>query len=287
MAGEWLMYDVCLPQKPEVLELVDATGLDTDQVVGRLLMLWGWASLNCDEGRARISVRLLARAVGGDENFWLAVQDVGWLVVDAESGTVAIPGWDRRFSNAAKSRALSTSRAEKQRASAPQRTTPCAQAHGGVRSSAPKRREREERNSSSSQHTAAPGEPDPPAAPSPAWEDLRAAWAQGKGRPWKLPTPPDKLEDRLAEPGWWTKARAAIAHLPRCRYFRDPVTLPQFVDEGFVDKILGGQFDNPREQKPARGGFGQVEKLPAKEWDDDALRALEATRRALAERVAG
>jgi hypothetical protein len=33
MAGEWLAYDLALPQKPEVLELVDATGLETDQVV--------------------------------------------------------------------------------------------------------------------------------------------------------------------------------------------------------------------------------------------------------------
>jgi hypothetical protein len=287
MAGEWLMYDVCLPQKPEVLELVDATGLDTDQVVGRLLMLWGWASLNCEDGQARISVRLLSRAVGGDESFWLAVQDVGWLEVDAESGTVAIPGWDRRFSNAAKSRALSSSRAEKQRASALERTTPCAQAHAPVRASAPKRRERGKRISSSSPQSAAPVEPQPPAPQGPAWDTLRAAWAKGKGRPWQLPTPPDKLEDRLAEPGWWDKAQAAIGHLPRCRYFRDPVTLPQFLDEGFVDKILGGQFDNPREQKPPRGNFGPVEKVPAKEWDDDALRALEATRRALAERVAG
>jgi hypothetical protein len=285
MAGEWLMYDVCLPQKPEVLELVDATGLDTDQVVGRLLMLWGWASLNCEDGQARISVRLLARAVGGDESFWLAVQDVGWLEVDAESGTVAIPGWDRRFSNAAKSRALSTSRAEKQRASAPQRTTPCAQAHDPVRSSAPKRRERGKRISSSSQPTAAPGEPEPPDPPSPAWDALRAAWSKGKGRAWQLPGPPDGVEDRLVEPGWWDKAQAAIEHLPRCRFFRDPVTLPQLVSAGFVDKILGGQFDNPRE--PRERGFGPVEKLPPKAWDDDALRALEATRRALAERVAG
>ena len=33
MAGEWIPYDVCLPQKPEVLELVDATGLPADQAL--------------------------------------------------------------------------------------------------------------------------------------------------------------------------------------------------------------------------------------------------------------
>ena len=61
MAGEWIPYDVCLPQKPEVLELVDRTGLAPDQVVGRLLMLWGWAALNSSDGTARMSLRLLGR----------------------------------------------------------------------------------------------------------------------------------------------------------------------------------------------------------------------------------
>ena len=37
---------------------------------------------------------------------------------------------------------------------------------------------------------------------------------------------------------------AAIEALPRCKYFRDPVTLPQLVDAGFVDKVLGGQFED-------------------------------------------
>jgi len=93
MAGEWIPYDVCLPHKPEVLELVDRTGLQPDQVVGRLLMLWGWAALNSSDGTARMSVRLLAKLCGGDEEFWREVESVGWLVIDAENGTVAIPGW--------------------------------------------------------------------------------------------------------------------------------------------------------------------------------------------------
>ncbi len=110
MAGEWIPYDVCLPQKPEVLDLVDRTGLEVDQVVGRLLMLWGWSALNSSDGSARMSLRLLSKVCGGDEVFWYAVQDVGWLVIDAENGTVGIPGWDARFSKAAKSRALATVR---------------------------------------------------------------------------------------------------------------------------------------------------------------------------------
>jgi len=281
LAGEWVPYDCCLPQKPEVLELVDQTGLPADQVVGRLLMLWGWAALNSADGTARMSIRLLSKVCGGDEAFWYAVQDVGWLVIDAENGTVGIPGWDARFSKAAKSRALATVRHQVDKvggATRPQR------GRNAPPAGAPRARERGDRNSSSSPVDAAQEaqEGSGPAGP-PGWDTLRKAWADGTGRPWKLPAPPDKVADRLAEDGWFQKALAAIEALPRCRYFRDPVTLPQLCDPGFVDKILGGQFDNPREQ---RGRPGVDDRPPpgvtlsAKDRAD-----LEYTKRVWAERL--
>ena len=277
MAGEWVPYDVCLPQKPEVLELVDRLGIATDQVVGRLMMLWGWASLNSSDGTARMPVRLLARLCGGDEEFWYAVQDVGWLVIDAENGTVAIPGWERRFSKSAKSRALHTIRAD----SARQRTTPCAPAHSPPARGAPERRDRGDRSSSSSPGVAAQGEEEPA-----GWDTLRKAWAKGTGRPWKLQTPPDKVGDRLAEEGWFEKALAAIDALPRCRYFRDPVTLPQLVAAGFVDKVLGGQFDNPREQSRAAGHRGPEDRGPPAVFSGPDADRFEATKRRLADQLA-
>ncbi len=275
MAGEWIPYDVCLPQKPEVLTLVDRTGLDPDQVVGRLLMLWGWASLNSADGTARMSVRLLARLCGGDEAFWQEVENVGWLAIDADNGTVAIPGWDRRFSKSAKSRALATVRHEVDKASAgkrPQRgrTAPQRGARRALEEI------EESRNSSSSPGDAAQSEPA-------GWETLRKAWAAGTGRPWKLPTPPDKVADRLGEPGWFEKALAAIEALPRCRYFADPVTLPQLVSAGFVDKVLGGQFDNAREQRRAAGR--PDDRPPPQAFTGDDAARFEATRRALADKI--
>jgi hypothetical protein len=276
MAGEWIPYDICLPQKPEVLELVEATGLPVDQVVGRLMMLWGWAALNSSDGTARMSVRLLGRICGGDEAFWREVENVGWLVIDADNGTVAIPGWDRRFSKSAKSRALHTIRAEE----AKTRTSGCAKAQPKLRRGA---LERGDRNSSSSPREAAQPE-EPPAGPA-GWDTLRKAWAAGTGRPWKLPDPPDKVADRLAEAGWFAKALAAIEALPRCRYFRDPVTLPQLVAEGFVDKVLGGQFDNPRDQGRSTGPRGPDDRPPAQGFQGDDAARFEATRRALADKL--
>jgi hypothetical protein len=289
MAGEWVPYDVCLPQKPEVLELVDRTGLAPDQVVGRLLMLWGWAALNCSDGTARMSVRLLGRICGGDEEFWREVEAVGWLVIDADNGTVAIPGWERRFSKSAKSRALETVRNQVANAKkdpdtrAARTSTRAARAHNARGAS--ERGDRGDRNSSSSPGEAAQTqEGTGPAGPA-GWDTLRKAWAAGTGRPWKLPDPPDKAADRLAEEGWFQKALAAIEALPRCKYFRDPVTLPQLVAPGFVDKVLGGQFDNPRDTPRATGYRGPEDRGPPQAFQGDDAARFEATKRALAEKL--
>lgn len=283
MSGEWVKYDCCLPLKPEVLELEERTGLEKGTIVGRLCLLWGWAALNSSDGTARMSVRLLSKVCGGDEAFWHAVQDVGWLVIDAENGTVGIPGWDARFSKAAKSRALATVRHQVDKVGGATRPQPGRHAPP---TGAPRARERGDRISSSSPGEAAqkPGgvsaHPDP--AGPPGWETLRTAWAKGTGRPWKLPEPPDKVADRLREPGWFEKALAAIQALPRCRYFRDPVTLPQLVAPGFVDKVLGGQFDNPREQRR-----GPDDRPPPQGWNAEDAARLEATRRAVLARMEG
>lgn len=277
MAGEWLPYDVCLPQKPEVLELVDRTGLGVDQVVGRLVLLWGWASLNSADGTARISVRLLCRLCGGDEEFWNVVQDVGWLVVDAEAGTVAIPGWERRFSKSAKSRALAQVRHEVDKASAATRPRRGRDAPPAGAPRAPERGDRRDRNSSSSPREAAHEDQAGPAG----WETVRTVWAEavrkGHGKPWDLAAPPDKLQDRLGEDGWFQKFLAAVERLPQCRYFESPATLPQLVKEGFVDKILGGQMDNSRHRPSGRPD----DRPPPQAWTGADAARFEATKAAV------
>lgn len=289
MAGEWIPYDVCLPQKPEVLELVDRTGLAPDQVVGRLLMLWGWAALNSSDGTARMSVRLLARLCGGDEEFWREVETVGWLVIDAENGTVAIPGWERRFSKAAKSRALATVRHQVDKAGGATRHSRGRDAPPRGAQRALERGDRGDRNSSSSPGDAALGDGGTGPAGAAGWETVRAAWAatvkKGHGKPWCLATPPDKLSDRLDEDGWFEKFLAALDRLPACRYFRDPVTLPQLVAPGFVDKVLGGQFDNAREQARPSAYRGPDDRGPPQAFTGADAEAFERTKRAMAERL--
>jgi hypothetical protein len=109
MAGEWIPIDCNLGTKPEVLELVDETGVPVEAVVYRLIQLWSWAALNTADGTIRGTPRRLASVAGGDEAFWLAVERVGWLTF--VNGTVVVEGWDKRFSRAAKARSENALRA--------------------------------------------------------------------------------------------------------------------------------------------------------------------------------
>jgi hypothetical protein len=279
MAGEWIAYDLALPAKPEVQELIDETGQPVEVVVYRLLQLWGWASMHCSDGTARMTLPRLVRTCGGDEAFWLAVASVGWLEIDETAATVAVPGWDRRFSQAAKSRAQHQDRAKAQNDREPERrrraAVACAQAQAVP---APTRSRGEESGIPPPPREASPSE-----AGSNGWEALRAAWGSGPGAAWKPAAPPEPLADRLAEPGWLAEALEAIPRLRACRYFDTPVTLVQFCGHGFVQRVLGGQYDAPKTpKKPAGGPDAPAPPRidPAFEAAKAATLAREAARRA-------
>lgn len=72
----------------------------------------------------------------------------------------------------------------------------------------------------------------------------------------------------------------AIEHLPKCRYFTDPVTLNQFCKPGFIDEVLGGKWNNPKRAKSAKD-FGDTP-APPKAFAGEVAEAFERTRRRLA-----
>lgn len=278
MAGEWIAYDITLPEKPEVQELLDTTGEPVEVVVFRLLRLWGWASMHCADGTARMTVPRLVRTCGGDDAFWMAVQAVGWLEIDEAAETVAVPGWDRRFSCSAKARIQESDRKRAYEDRNPGRKRTFAPSDGGASDgpTAASRRGEEKRI------------PPPPregveeSEAAAGWGALRPAWSAGPGKAWKPAAPPPELAARLAEQGWLAEALEAIPRLRGCRYFETPVTLTQFCGAGFVQRVLGGQYDAPKTTKrPAEPG----ERPPAQGWGGDDAARLEATKRKLAEQL--
>lgn len=262
MAGEWIAYDLGLPDKPEVQELIDTTGRPVAEVVFSLLRLWGWAAMHTADGRARMTVARLVRTCGQDEAFWAAVAAVGWLEIDETDATVAIPGWDRRFSQAAKSRLQNADRAaayESRRRGA-----------GGSRADArdapaPERGRGEERKGE---------DPPPPREGSADWPAFRERWNAGPGRPWNPAAPPDGWADRTADPGWMDDALAALERLPRCKFFTSPVPLTQFLGAKFVPLCLGGQYDAPKGAKAADPADGvAAAEAAAARWHAGAAEA--------------
>ena len=274
MAGEWLAVDLALDLKPEVQELIDTTGQPVEVVCFRLWKLWGWASLHCTDGSARMTLPRLVRTCGADESFWTAVAAVGWLHIDEAGGTVAVPGWDRRFSQCAKSRMQQSdrSRAHEDRNPGRKRQNGASDA-GASEGPTPDRRRGEERR----ERTIPP--PPREASPGEAWEALRAAWNTGAGpatrrNSWKSPRPPEHAAAVMVQDGWLAAALEAIPRLAGCRYFDSPVTLHQFTAEGFVTKVLGGQYDAP---KTPKGAPAADERPRAVGWSGDDAARLQAT----------
>jgi hypothetical protein len=267
VAGEWLPVDIALGTKPEVQELVDLSGQGVEVVVYRLLQLWGWVSLNSADGTVRATPERLARICGGDAAFWRQVEAVGWVDYDSDAGTAVIPGWGRRFSMAAKARQCGNDRVKRWR-------------NGDVTVDRYKSVTTGEDRTESSSSARDAAQPKPAAGTGDCWEALVAAWNEkhppGNDQRWRSPKPPKGAAERLAEAGWLERAREAIGLLPRLRYFATPVTLQQLCHEGFVDRALGGQYDNP---KPTKATRFPEDKPPAAGFQGDDAARFEATRR--------
>jgi hypothetical protein len=74
---------------------------------------------------------------------------------------------------------------------------------------------------------------------------------------------PDGFPARVEEAGWLDDALRAIEWLPKCRYFdQGKATLIQLCGPGFVVKVLGHQFDNPKPAGRRRGAEPNDEKAP-------------------------
>jgi hypothetical protein len=274
--GNWIKMRHDLYDDPDTRRVARITGLDRDQVCGKLYRLWSWADRHGHNGLVRAEIEDLDDEIG-HVGFGAALVSVGWLVTQEDG--IVIPHWERHFSDSAKVRALAGQRVEKHRSR--QRNAPSVtQPPDGVTLDA-----QPDKNKNRGDI--------PPPPPRDASQDqaaLRAAWAAaakaGKVQPYRAKSPPAALAERLAEPGWLDEALQAIEHLPRCRYFDTPATLFQLVGAGFVQRVLAGQYDDPKPAKAGRGPARLEERPPPRGWSGDDAARLEATRKAMATKLA-
>lgn len=268
MAGTWLKMRHDLEDAPEVRRIARATGVDRDAVVGKLFRLWSWFDRHSVAGR----LEGLELADVDDRvdcpGFAEALVLAGWLA-ESPAG-LEIPNWERHNGDSAKTRALAQNRMLRSRY-APSATGDAEPVTLGA----------------SPEESRVP--PPPPREASPGDQaTLRDAWRTaakaGHAKPFLASRLPADAHARLAEPDWLRDAIAAIAHLPRARYFRTPVNLEQFCGEGFVARILAGAYDDLATPRPAAAAGPRDDRRPAAdaaaEWtraatDPDAARRRE------------
>ncbi len=111
MAGDYVPMDHDLPDKPEVIAIIEATKTRVEDVFFRLFKLWRLADGQTRDGRIeKCGPFGLARRCGGNEDFWLAVSKVtattenpeGWL--QFKEGAAIVPRFSERFRKCAKLR---------------------------------------------------------------------------------------------------------------------------------------------------------------------------------------
>jgi hypothetical protein len=221
VAGEWIPLDRNLGTKPEVLELVDDTGLPVEAVCWRLIQLWSWAALNSSDGTIRATPRRVAAVAGGDEAFWLAVERVGWVTF--LNGTIVIEGWEKRFSQAAKARAMHARRQDSYR----WRSRDGGPSQGGDGAESLQEKTGQERREEEIQPAAPVPTSDPPKAsrtpakPKVAWTAV-AGWTgitDEDRREWAEAYPGAVLAQELAKATAWLKANPSRAGRRNWRAF--------------------------------------------------------------------
>lgn len=112
--AEWIKMELHLPEKPEVLQIAEATKMDPDLVVGKLFKIWGWATRNCNaDGVTHIAALSHLNILAGHSGFAESMVEAGWLRI--KDAKITFPNFDRHCSQTAKERALATRRKAKER----------------------------------------------------------------------------------------------------------------------------------------------------------------------------
>lgn len=113
MAGDWIKIEHATPDKPEIYQLAEILGIDPDAIVGKLVRLWTWADQQSVSGDdISVSTHVIDRLTH-QPGFSAALRKVDWL--QARSGSLAIPRFDRHNGQSAKARSETNRRVAEHR----------------------------------------------------------------------------------------------------------------------------------------------------------------------------
>jgi hypothetical protein len=161
----------------------------------------------------------VAAVAGGDEAFWLAVERVGW--VSFLNGSLTIEGWERRFSGAAKARAMHGRRQDSYR----RRSRDAEPSQCGGAPPSPEEKTGEEKREEIQPAAPVPASK-PPAARTPAkpllswsadagWQGITDTDRQG----WAVAYPAAVVTQELAKAEEWLRAHPSRAVRKNWRKF--------------------------------------------------------------------
>lgn len=108
MAGDWIKFEHATPDKPEVFRMSSILKIDPDAVIGKLARFWCWCDQQTVDGNSLGIDDTVIDRVTHQPGFSAALREVAWL--QARSGSLAIPHFDRHNGHSAKARALAHKR---------------------------------------------------------------------------------------------------------------------------------------------------------------------------------
>jgi hypothetical protein len=158
MAGDWIKFEHATSDKPEVFRMAEILGIDPDAVTGKLIRFWAWCDQQTVDGSSLgISDSVIDR-VTHQPGFSAALREVSWL--QARSGSLAIPNFDRHNGQTAKARAVENRKKanQRERGKCPE-NVPIAPGQNEGQKPGPEKRREEKSNT----ETIPPPNPPPPA----------------------------------------------------------------------------------------------------------------------------
>lgn len=258
MAGDWLKFEKATLEKPEVFAIAEATGLDPDAVIGKLLRVWAWFDTHTESGNAKLVTSAFLDRVAGNAGFAAAMASVGWLV--AEGGSIACPSFDRHNGKTAKNRAETARRVASHRSGVTQVNGSC-NANPVTSALAREEKRREEAEAKEIVQPASPAAPVPDRMP----DDIaKPAGPEARAKPRKPQT-----ADRFAE--FWAVYPVKKGKADALRHWKaqnlDPI----------ADRIIEHVRRMEREDQQWRDGFiphGSTY-INGKRWEDEPVRPVD------------